>query len=53
MISVTNSFNRGTETRQKQGETCTIGSSKYKNLKLKKKEEKKRSDIAKEVLISG
>jgi hypothetical protein len=32
--------------------TCTIGSSKYKNLKLKKRE-KKKSSAAKGVLISG
>jgi hypothetical protein len=33
--------------------TCTIGSSKYKNLKLKKKEEKKKSGVAEGMLISG
>jgi hypothetical protein len=37
MVDVTDSVNRGTGTRQKLGETCTVGSSKYKNLKLRKK----------------
>jgi hypothetical protein len=32
--------------------TCTIGSSRYKNLKLKKKEEKKKGGVAEGMLIS-
>jgi hypothetical protein len=40
---VTNSVNRGTGARRKSGETYAIGSSRYKNLKLKKKEEKRES----------
>jgi hypothetical protein len=46
---VTNSINRGTETRRKLGETYTVGSSRYKNLKLKKREKKKIISIALEV----
>jgi hypothetical protein len=52
-IVVTNSINRGTGMCQELGETCTIGSSRYKNLKLKKKEEKKKSYAVEGVLTSG
>src|SRR5450432_2363648 len=39
-LPVANLVNKGTGTRQRLGEACTIGSSKYKNLKLKKRREK-------------
>jgi hypothetical protein len=52
-LSITNPINRDTGTRWKFGEACTIGSSRYKNLKLKKKEEKKRSYAVEWVLLSG
>jgi hypothetical protein len=38
---VANSVNSGIRICQKLSETCTIGSSIYKNLKLKKKKEEK------------
>jgi hypothetical protein len=39
--AVMNSVNKGTVMHQKQSESCLIGSSRYKNLKLKKKEKKR------------
>jgi hypothetical protein len=38
---------------QRWSETRSIGSRVYKNLKLKKKENKKRSGVAEELLLSG
>ena len=44
-VSVTNSVNRGTVTLNKRAKARSIGSSKYKNLKLKEKEKKKQCAI--------
>ena len=41
---VTNSVNIGTVALNKRAKARSIGSSEYKNLKLKKKEEKKRAE---------
>lgn len=43
----------GTGTRQWYGETCTIGSYKYKNLKLEKKEKEEKEASLEEVLLSS
>jgi hypothetical protein len=45
VLVVTNSVNIGRRTAEGAGETQSIGSSKYKNLKLKEKEEKRRSSF--------
>jgi len=42
LSSVMNSINRRKGTHQKKSEARSIGNSRYKNLKLKKKEEKER-----------
>jgi hypothetical protein len=47
------SGNIGTRTHQRWRETRSIGSLIYKNLKLKKNEEKKGSNVAEEVLLCG
>jgi hypothetical protein len=49
VLYVTNSNQSRYKSHTKWATTCTIGSSRYKNIKPKKKEKKKRISIALEV----